>query len=185
VAGPSLRRSDPVPILLMVATLFGAHWFLSRTRWGTYVYAVGGNAEAARLSGISLAGIQILVYVVGGALAGLAGLVLAARLSSAQPNNRRGFRAGRHCRRGSGRTSLMGARARSGGPPSAPSSSVPEQRLQSDERQPLLPAHRERAVIVLAVLVDQLLKAGVASGVARGNPAAAPVERSQENRFAG
>ncbi len=98
----------PVPILLMIATLLAAHWFLSRTRWGTYVYAVGGNAEAARLAGISLAGIQILVYVLAGLLAGLAGLVLAARLSSAQPNTGVGFELDAIAAVVLGGTSLMG-----------------------------------------------------------------------------
>ncbi|RPI05056.1 MAG: ribose ABC transporter permease, partial [Zetaproteobacteria bacterium] len=98
----------PVPILLMIAILLGAHWFLSRTRWGTYVYAVGGNAEAARLSGIALARIQILVYVLAGALAGAAGLVLAARLSSAQPNTGVGFELDAIAAVVLGGTSLMG-----------------------------------------------------------------------------
>jgi ribose transport system permease protein len=108
----------------MIVTLLAAHWFLSRTRWGTYVYAVGGNAEAARLAGISLAGIQILVYVLGGVLAGLAGLVLAARLSSAQPNTGVGFELDAIAAVVLGGTSRWGARGPSGAPSSAPSSSA-------------------------------------------------------------
>ena len=176
----------PVPILLMVATLFGAHWFLSRTRWGTYVYAVGGNAEAARLSGISLAGIQILVYVVGGALAGLAGLVLAARLSSAQPNTGVGFELDAIAAVVLGGTSLMGGEGTIWGTTvGAFIIGFLNNGFNLMNVSPFYQLIAKGAVIVLAVLVDQLLKAGVASGVARGNPAAAPVERSQENRFAG
>ena len=176
----------PVPILLMIATLFGAHWFLSRTRWGTYVYAVGGNAEAARLSGISLAGIQILVYVLGGALAGLAGLVLAARLSSAQPNTGVGFELDAIAAVVLGGTSLMGGEGTIWGTTvGAFIIGVLNNGFNLMNVSPFYQLIAKGAVIVLAVLVDQLLKAGVASGVARGNPAAAPVERSQENRFAG
>ena len=176
----------PVPILLMVATLFGAHWFLSRTRWGTYVYAVGGNADAARLSGISLAGIQILVYVLGGVLAGMAGLVLAARLSSAQPNTGVGFELDAIAAVVLGGTSLMGGEGTIWGTTvGAFIIGVLNNGFNLMNVSPFYQLIAKGAVIVLAVLVDQLLKAGVASGVARGNPAAAPVERSQENRFAG
>jgi ribose/xylose/arabinose/galactoside ABC-type transport system permease subunit len=176
----------PVPILLMVATLFGAHWFLSRTRWGTYVYAVGGNAEAARLSGIGLAGMQILVYVLGGALAGLAGLVLAARLSSAQPNTGVGFELDAIAAVVLGGTSLMGGEGTIWGTTvGAFIIGVLNNGFNLMNVSPFYQLIAKGAVIVLAVLVDQLLKAGVASGVARGNPAAASVERSEENRLAG
>jgi ribose/xylose/arabinose/galactoside ABC-type transport system permease subunit len=176
----------PVPILLMVATLFGAHWFLSRTRWGTYVYAVGGNAEAARLSGIGLAGMQILVYVLGGALAGLAGLVLAARLSSAQPNTGVGFELDAIAAVVLGGTSLMGGEGTIWGTTvGAFIIGVLNNGFNLMNVSPFYQLIAKGAVIVLAVLVDQLLKAGVASGVARGNPAVASVERSEENRLAG
>jgi len=176
----------PVPILLMVATLFGAHWFLSRTRWGTYVYAVGGNAEAARLSGISLAGIQILVYVLGGVLAGMAGLVLAARLSSAQPNTGVGFELDAIAAVVLGGTSLMGGEGTIWGTTvGAFIIGVLNNGFNLMNVSPFYQLIAKGAVIVLAVLVDQLLKAGAASGAARGGPAAAPVERTEENRLAG
>jgi ribose transport system permease protein len=175
----------PVPILLMIATLFGAHWFLSRTRWGTYVYAVGGNAEAARLSGIGLAGMQILVYVLGGALAGLAGLVLAARLSSAQPNTGVGFELDAIAAVVLGGTSLMGGEGTIWGTTvGAFIIGVLNNGFNLMNVSPFYQLIAKGAVIVLAVLVDQLLKAGVASGVARGNPAAAPAERTEEDRGA-
>jgi ribose transport system permease protein len=171
----------PVPILLMVATLFGAHWFLSRTRWGTYVYAVGGNAEAARLSGISLAGIQILVYVLGGVLAGLAGLVLAARLSSAQPNTGVGFELDAIAAVVLGGTSLMGGEGTIWGTTvGAFIIGVLNNGFNLMNVSPFYQLIAKGAVIVLAVLVDQLLKAGAASGVGRGAATAAPVERTEE-----
>jgi ribose transport system permease protein len=175
----------PVPILLMVATLIGAHWFLSRTRWGTYVYAVGGNAEAARLSGISLAGIQILVYVLGGALAGLAGLVLAARLSSAQPNTGVGFELDAIAAVVLGGTSLMGGEGTIWGTTvGAFIIGILNNGFNLMNVSPFYQLIAKGAVIVLAVLVDQIVKAGAASGAARGGPVA-PTERTAERSLPG
>jgi inositol transport system permease protein len=76
----------PVPALILVGVALLAWVFLSRTRWGRYVYAVGGNELAARAAGINVAGIKLLAYGVCGTLAGLAGVVLAARITTGQPN---------------------------------------------------------------------------------------------------
>jgi ribose/xylose/arabinose/galactoside ABC-type transport system permease subunit len=74
----------PVVVLLVVA---GVSWvFLGKTRLGRYVYAVGGNEQAARAAGLSVAGVKMLAYTVCGASAGLAGVVLAARITTGQPN---------------------------------------------------------------------------------------------------
>ena len=59
-------------------------WFvLARTRFGRYVYAVGGNARAAKTSGINVVAVRFAVYVISGGLAGIAGMMLAARTGSA------------------------------------------------------------------------------------------------------
>jgi ribose transport system permease protein len=158
---------------------------LSRTRWGTYVYAVGGNAEAARLAGISLAGIQILVYVVGGALAGLAGLVLAARLSSAQPNTGVGFELDAIAAVVLGGTSLMGGEGTVWGTTvGAFIIGILNNGFNLMNVSPFYQLIAKGAVIVVAVIVDQLVKAGTASGVGRGGPAVA-AERAEERRLAG
>ena len=60
--------------------------FLANTRLGRYVYAVGGNELAALASGINVHGVKLLAYTVCGALAGLAGVVLASRITTGQPN---------------------------------------------------------------------------------------------------
>jgi ribose/xylose/arabinose/galactoside ABC-type transport system permease subunit len=76
----------PVPVLLMLA-VFAVGWFLLRhTTFGRYVYAVGGNPEAAYLAGVNIKGITLLVYLLNGLLVGLAGLVLASRLGAGVPN---------------------------------------------------------------------------------------------------
>jgi ribose transport system permease protein len=76
----------PNPILLMLALYFAAHVVMNRTSLGRYIYAVGGNPEAARLSGVPVFGVLILVYAICGAMAGLAGIVDASRFEGGRPN---------------------------------------------------------------------------------------------------
>lgn len=76
----------PVPVIVMVL-VFALGWFLlNRTAFGLRVFAVGDNPEAARLSGIPVRRVLTWVYIISGACAGLAGLILAARLQSAVPD---------------------------------------------------------------------------------------------------
>jgi putative xylitol transport system permease protein len=75
----------PVPIFLLLGTFALAHFVLTQTRFGRHVYAVGGNPHAAKVSGLPVKGIRFSVYVISGALAGLAGMILAARTGSALP----------------------------------------------------------------------------------------------------
>lgn len=75
----------PMPVWIS-ATLAGAFAFITRgTRFGRYLYAIGGNERAAMLSGISVDRIRRQVYMLGGALAAVGGLLLTARLDSADP----------------------------------------------------------------------------------------------------
>ncbi|GAA3742738.1 ribose transport system permease protein [Spinactinospora alkalitolerans] len=75
----------PVPVVIMLG-VFLALWFLLRfTRFGTEVYAIGGNPEAARLAGIRVKWTLVKVYVIAGACAGLAGVLFSARVMSGQP----------------------------------------------------------------------------------------------------
>jgi ribose transport system permease protein len=63
----------------------GAHILMTRTVLGRYIYAVGGNKEAARLSGVPVKSVLLTVYSICGALAGLGGIVLASQLKSGAP----------------------------------------------------------------------------------------------------
>jgi ribose transport system permease protein len=74
----------PVPVYVMVLFLLLGAWFAQRTVWGQQVYAVGANPVAARLSGVPVERRLVLVYVVSGAMAGLASLIILARINSAQ-----------------------------------------------------------------------------------------------------
>ena len=75
----------PVPAVIAIIAIIIAHIVLTRTRFGRYVYAMGSNEEAAVLSGINVDMNKIMVYVVSGALAGIAGVVLTSRVISGQP----------------------------------------------------------------------------------------------------
>lgn len=75
----------PVPVVIMLAVFLVLWFLLSFTRFGTEVYAIGGNPEAARLAGIKVKWTLIKVYVIGGACAGLAGVIFSARVMSGQP----------------------------------------------------------------------------------------------------
>jgi D-xylose transport system permease protein len=72
----------PLAALLMLIFLVGLTFLAKRTTFGRHVYAVGGNAEAARRAGINVARIRILVFMISGIMAGVGGMVLAARLQS-------------------------------------------------------------------------------------------------------
>lgn len=83
--GAGFLYGVPVPALIMLA-LFAIFLFVSRrTIFGRSVYAVGGNAEAARLSGISVTTVRIVVFGMTGLLAAVVGVLLSARLSSGNP----------------------------------------------------------------------------------------------------
>jgi inositol transport system permease protein len=74
----------PVPVIIFLTFAVLAHVVLRYTRYGRQIYAVGGNPEAARLSGLNVRAVITSVYVIMGFFAGLGGFVLAARLNSAE-----------------------------------------------------------------------------------------------------
>jgi ribose/xylose/arabinose/galactoside ABC-type transport system permease subunit len=76
----------PAPVILFVLIWLAAAWVLKYTVFGREIYAVGANEEAARLSGINVNRNKVLVYCVSGVLAGLAGFVMASRLTVGEPN---------------------------------------------------------------------------------------------------
>ena len=83
--GQGFVAGVPVPVVLLGATVLIAWIVLRFTTYGRYVYAVGGNERSARTSGIGTRRVIFSVYVISGALAGLSGLLLAARTTSALP----------------------------------------------------------------------------------------------------
>jgi ribose transport system permease protein len=75
----------PNAVLLMIVLYVLAHIMMSRMTLGRYIYAVGGNPEAARLSGVPIKAVLIFVYTLSGALAGVGGIVMASQLKSGSP----------------------------------------------------------------------------------------------------
>ncbi len=75
----------PVPVIITALVYVIAHFVLTRTKFGRYAYAIGGNEEAALLSGVNVKLQKALVYGLSGLLSGLAAIILTARLNSAQP----------------------------------------------------------------------------------------------------
>lgn len=81
----------PFPIILMLIIFILAYIVLKLIRFGRYVYATGGNINAARASGIKVDNVIISTFAISGFLSGLTGMVLASRLNSAQPTAGRGY----------------------------------------------------------------------------------------------
>ncbi|OYO51577.1 monosaccharide ABC transporter membrane protein (CUT2 family) [Lachnotalea glycerini] len=81
----------PVPVIIMIACFAIGSFILNKTYFGRYFYAVGGNEEAARLSGIRVGFIKYLIYALSGLFAGLAGIVMLSRTNSAQPTAGKGY----------------------------------------------------------------------------------------------
>ena len=81
----------PVPILLLVILYLIAHYILTQTGFGRSIYALGGNKEAARLSGIRVKYSEWIVYIFNGLMSGIAAIVLTARLGSAQSTSGEGL----------------------------------------------------------------------------------------------
>ncbi|MBV8116722.1 MAG: ABC transporter permease [Candidatus Eremiobacteraeota bacterium] len=77
--------SIPVPVIWMLVIVVGASVLLTRTRFGRYVFAIGGNEEAARLAGINVARVKTMVYVISGACAAIVGFLYMALFSSGSP----------------------------------------------------------------------------------------------------
>jgi len=75
----------PYAVIMMAVIYLAAHFVMTRSKLGRYIYAVGGNSEAARLSGVRVSPVILLVYTLSGAMAGLGGVVLASQLKSGAP----------------------------------------------------------------------------------------------------
>lgn len=76
----------PYPILILAAVFFISYILLHQTRFGRYVYAVGGNINAATASGVNIFWTRTMTFVISGVFAGIAGIIMTARINAAQPN---------------------------------------------------------------------------------------------------
>ncbi len=81
----------PVPVIMTIIVFVICAYILTQTRYGRYVYAVGGNEDSARLSGISVNNIKIWVYIISGITAAIAGIIVTSRIGSAAPTAGNGY----------------------------------------------------------------------------------------------
>ncbi|MGH4117706.1 ABC transporter permease subunit [Clostridium sp.] len=105
----------PIPVVIMVIVFGIAFYVLSQTRYGRYLYALGGNEDSARLSGINTDKVKTLVYVICGATAALSGIIVTSRIGSASPNAGVGFELDAIAAVVVGGTSLSGGEGSVGG----------------------------------------------------------------------
>ncbi len=81
----------PIPVVLTIVLFAVFYYVLNHTAFGRYIYAIGGNGNASRVSGLPVDRIKIQVYVMGSVFAAVSAVVLASRMSSGQPNAGQGF----------------------------------------------------------------------------------------------
>lgn len=81
----------PLPVIYMVFLIALFVFLLNKTKFGTYIYAIGGNRESARVSGVPIMKVEIAVFTITGFLSAFAGLVLASRMYSGQPSVGSGY----------------------------------------------------------------------------------------------
>lgn len=86
VAAMNLYKGIPIPVFILLAIVVAVGVLMRSTRFGRHVYAVGGNARAAQLSGLNNAAITMAVFVLMGLLASIAGVLMTMRLAAATPS---------------------------------------------------------------------------------------------------
>jgi ribose transport system permease protein len=91
VIGQGYLGPVPVPVIIMIVCFAIGSFILNKSYFGRYFYAVGGNEEASKLSGIRVGVTKYLVYALSGLFAGLAGIVMLSRTNSAQPTAGLGY----------------------------------------------------------------------------------------------
>lgn len=108
--GTETAAGIPVPVWISTCLVLVFWGLAKKTRFGRYIYAVGGNERAARLSGLNVARVKVAVYTLGGILSAIAGLIVTSRLDSAQPSAGVGYELDSIAAVVIGGTSLSGGR---------------------------------------------------------------------------
>jgi ribose transport system permease protein len=91
VLGNNKILGIPIPVLVMIIIFAASFYILTQIRYGIYVYALGGNEDSSRLSGINTQRIKTMVYVISGIMAAISGIIVTSRIGSASPNAGSGF----------------------------------------------------------------------------------------------
>jgi ribose transport system permease protein len=154
----------PLQVIIALVLVLVFWWVLTKTRFGKYTTAIGGNEETARLAGIAVDWTKLKIYTLTGLLTGVAGALLTARLSSADPVSGQLFELDAIAATIMGGTSLMGGEGTIGG-------TVVGALIMSLVRNGMnllnVPTFWQQlvlgTVIILAVILDQFRRRGVAS----------------------
>ena len=91
LGGGRIFQLIPIPVVMTIMVGIFMHVMLGHTRLGRHTFAIGGNAEAARLAGVHVNRVKQILYTLCGVASGLAGLILASRLNSGQPTAGNGY----------------------------------------------------------------------------------------------
>ena len=110
-----LFNTIPLPVVYMIILIIVISFLLGKTKFGTYIYAIGGNREAARLSGVPIKKVEIAVFTISGVLSAFAGLVLCSRMYSGQPSVGNGYELDAIAACVLGGTSMSGGKGRISG----------------------------------------------------------------------
>ena len=110
-----LFNTIPLPVVYLVILIAVVSFLLSKTKFGTYIYAIGGNREAAHLSGVPIKKVEIIVFTISGVLSAFAGLVLCSRMFSGQPSVGSGYEMDAIAASVLGGTSMSGGKGRISG----------------------------------------------------------------------
>lgn len=89
--GAGYIKGIPVPVVIMLLLLLILYIVINKTPFGRYIYAIGGNEKATKLSGINIDRVKIIVYGLNGLMAAVSGIILTSRLNSAQPTAGEGY----------------------------------------------------------------------------------------------
>lgn len=151
----------PVPVIIMIVVYILGHLFFKHTKLGRLVYAVGGNEHACRMAGVRVNRVKVAIYGINGLLAGLVGVILTARLFSAQPTAGVSYEMDAIAAVILGGTSLSGGRGRIGGTIiGALIIGVLGNVFNLLNVSPFYQDVAKGLVILVAVLLDRLLHAG-------------------------
>ncbi len=151
----------PTPVWIAVSLVLLFTLLTKKTRLGRYIYAIGGNEQTARLSGLNVNRIKVIVYTLAGGLSAVAGLITTSRLDSAQTKRRHRIRAGQHRRcRYRRYVALRRSRLdRRHGHRLHDHRSI-EQWLSTTGRFTVLATSHQGAVILVAVAIDRMRETG-------------------------
>lgn len=153
----------PAPLIIAAAVALIYDWVSKRTKFGKHIYAIGGNEEAARLSGIAVERTLTILYLLSGAMAAVAGIVLSTRVGSGDPNIGVGFELEVIAAVIIGGTSLSGGEGRiSGTVIGAVIVGVLSNGLNLSGVEPFWQYVAQGVVLIAAVVVDKRVNEGVA-----------------------